>query len=140
MSAIRGPDGIPKRHKCKDLIRYYRRCVLVSAFDGHAILDPFQKGGGSFTGPVEDKLFVDNFLQSRDELPFHYWTHFMHAAQILGEKHGSSTILTFWSNVYERMVDCMHLEPESLERMNSRLSDNEQNWLARCDDSGSCSS
>jgi hypothetical protein len=52
LSAIRGPDGVGKFHKCKPLIRWYRRCVLISAFDGCVIDHPFAPGGGSFTGPV----------------------------------------------------------------------------------------
>lgn len=140
MSAIRGPDGIRKKHKCKDLIRYFRRCLLVSAFEGEVILDPFTKGGGSFTGPVEDRLFVDNFMESRDELPFHYFTHFMHAAQIMGERHSDVSVAMFWKAVYERMVNCLHLRPEPSGVMHKRLGDYELDWLASCDESGSCSS
>lgn len=51
MSAIRGPDGIAKKHKCKPLIRWFRRCILLSAFEGIAIDNPYHPGGGSFTGP-----------------------------------------------------------------------------------------
>lgn len=50
-AAIRAPDGIRKNHPVKVLLRWYRRCVLLSAFDQRALLDPFVKGGGSFTGP-----------------------------------------------------------------------------------------
>src|SRR5262245_58332891 len=51
MSAVRAPDGIKKDHPVKVLMRWYRRCVLISAFDGEALIDPFVEGGGSFTGP-----------------------------------------------------------------------------------------
>lgn len=54
LSAIRGCDGLPKRHKAKNLVKWYRRCVLVSAFDGRVLGDPFEPGGGSFTGPVAE--------------------------------------------------------------------------------------
>jgi len=139
LSAIRGPDGIRKKHPCKDLIRYYRRCLLISAFDKVAILDPYAEGGGSFTGPVSTPFFTDSFMQSRDELPFHYWTHFMHAVQIMGACHGHTDIRIFWTDVYERMVNCMHLNVEYTEDMRKRLGDNLDAWSARCDDSGSCS-
>jgi len=52
-AAIRAPDGIRKDHPAKVLLRWYRRCILVSAFDGKALTDPFVRGGGSFTGPYE---------------------------------------------------------------------------------------
>lgn len=139
LSAIRGPDGIRKKHPCKDLIRYYRRCLLISAFDKSAILNPYSEGGGSFTGPVENPLFTDNFMQSRDELPFHYWTHFMHAAQIMGAYHNNENVRIFWSDIYARMVNCMHLNAESTEDMKKRLGGNRDDWLARCDEAGSCS-
>lgn len=139
LSAIRGPDGVAKGHQCKDLIRFYRRCVLISAFTGEAILDPFAEGGGSFTGPVISSDFVDNFMKSRDELPFHYFTHFMHGSEIVAYKHSDKATREFWSGVYERMVNCLHLYPEKEGFMDRRLSDNEINWLERCDESGSCS-
>jgi hypothetical protein len=52
LTAIRGPDNIRKFHPIKPLHRWFRRCVLVSAFEGAAITGPFTPGGGSFTGPV----------------------------------------------------------------------------------------
>lgn len=50
-AAVRAPDGIKKDHPVKVIMRWYRRCILISAFDGKPILDPFTDGGGSFTGP-----------------------------------------------------------------------------------------
>lgn len=50
-AAVRAPDGLRKDHPIKVIMRWYRRSVLVSAFDGAALNDPFHKGGGSFTGP-----------------------------------------------------------------------------------------
>ncbi len=50
-AAIRAPDGIRKDHPVKVLMRWYRRCVLICAFEGRAIENPFDPGGGSFTGP-----------------------------------------------------------------------------------------
>lgn len=52
LSAIRGCDGLAKRHKAKPLLKWFRRCILLSAFDGRALTDPFEPGGGSFTGPI----------------------------------------------------------------------------------------
>ncbi len=52
LAAIRGPDGIHKNHIAKVLQRWYRRCILVSAFEGKIMTDPYAGGGGSFTGPL----------------------------------------------------------------------------------------
>lgn len=50
-AAIRAPDGLRKDHPTKVLLRWYRRCILYSAFDRRALTCPFEEGGGSFTGP-----------------------------------------------------------------------------------------
>lgn len=54
LSAIRGMDGLPKLHAAKKLLKWYRRCILLSAFDRRALTDPFEPGGGSFTGPIAE--------------------------------------------------------------------------------------
>lgn len=50
-SAIRGPDGFRKHHEAKPLLKFFRRCILMSAFEGKALMNPYEPGGGSFTGP-----------------------------------------------------------------------------------------
>jgi hypothetical protein len=53
LTAVRGPDGIAKYSAAKYLLRWYRRCVLLSSIDGGiALTDPFSNHGGSFTGPT----------------------------------------------------------------------------------------
>lgn len=51
LTAIRGPDGVPKYGPTKMLLRWYRRCTLFSAMDQAVLIDPLCEGGGSFTGP-----------------------------------------------------------------------------------------
>lgn len=149
LSAIRGPDGIRKHHPCKSLIRWFRRCVLYSAFDGVELPTPYDSGGGSFTGrsiaPVDAHWtvamipVVDDFLTARDELPFHYFTHFMHAAEVIGYKHPDKCIREFWKYVYERMVNALHLFPESEDQMDRRLGDDISLWQERSDEASVCS-
>jgi len=141
LSAIRNADGIPKFHKQKQLLRWYRRCVLKSAFDGKELTSPFEEGGGSFTGPINDTLpkVLDDFIDSRDEMSFHYFMHAMHAFEILGYKHPVVSTREFWLEAYTRMVHCCHLWPETEEQMDSRLGDNEEGWKARNDPSSTCS-
>lgn len=52
-AAVRAPDGLRKDHPTKVLLRWYRRCILLSAFDRRALTCPFEEGGGSFTGPFK---------------------------------------------------------------------------------------
>lgn len=51
LTAVRGPDGLPKYHTVKWLLRWYRRCVLRSSFLGVVISNPVESDGGSFLGP-----------------------------------------------------------------------------------------
>src|SRR4051794_40210232 len=104
LTAVRGPDGLPKYHPSKYVLRWYRRCVLLSAMDGRVLTDPVEPNGGSFTGPAltpspgahryrctPDERWcqgmnerIDNYLQSLDEVPHHFQLHLMHAVEILG--------------------------------------------------------
>lgn len=143
LSAIRGMDGMRKFHEAKHVIRFYRRCVLVSAFDGRPLLNPYEGGGGSFTGPwpldITEQSAADAFMNSRDEMPLHYYGHFMHGAQIIGYKHPDKFAREFFYGLYHRMVHALHLWPESEHDMDKRLSDDPAGWEAREDPSACCS-
>lgn len=148
LTAIRGPDGVPKFHKCKPVIRWYRRCVLRSAFDGAEFRNPLAPGGGSFCGPVKDdfdtgpaariwqvqiQFCADDYMEARDELPHHFQMHFMHAAEIVGYKHPDQAIRDWWATLYVRMAHAMHVWPESVFEMDKRLGDDIEQWLDRAD-------
>lgn len=143
MGAVRGPDGVGKYHPSKFLIRWYRRCILMSAFDGKALTTPYAFGGGSFTGPsYEPTVFehdweprmdavVSQYLQSLDELPHHYQMHFLHAVEIVGYKHPDPGIRRWWCRVYYDLVNDLHLSVETEAEMDERLSDDERAWAER---------
>lgn len=156
-AAIRAPDGLRKDHPVKVLMRWYRRCILLSAFDKAVLPDPFCSGGGSFTGPFDlrhaieifrlgedftgelwqnsrENLFAatrEIYLRHVDEMPHHFQLHFMHAAQIVGIHHPNSKIAAWWREFYLMIVNDAHLHPESDSEMNLRLSDNNDAWRAR---------
>jgi hypothetical protein len=140
LAAIRGPDGITKNHVSKVLLRWFRRCILLSAFEGRILETPYEPGGGSFTGPCNypdagvtesiDMAFYD-YMRELDLVPHHFQLHFLHAAEILGYKHPDLQIRGWWINVYLKLVSDMHLLPESEEEMDRRLGDNEQAWRSR---------
>jgi hypothetical protein len=143
------------------LLRWYRRCILLSALDQRVLTDPVEKNGGSFTGPsvTEAELrrecdghalqhcddgcppwwiaamdgHVDEYLRVQDALPFHFQMHLMHAVEILGYKHPDHWTRTWWNGVYVRLVNSLHLHPESLDEMNDRLGDDRSGWLRRAD-------
>jgi hypothetical protein len=140
IASVRGPDGIRKDHVAKLLLRWLRRCFLLSAFDRKVLRSPCEQGGGSFTGPSlpggeydwrheMDKL-VKDYLKTVDELPHHFQLHFMHAAEILGYRHPERNTREWWYSTYLFLVNDMHLQPETIEHMSSRLGDSEKDWRA----------
>jgi len=144
LTAIRGPDGVEKYHSVKYLLRWYRRCVLMSSLDRIVLATPFDRGGGSFTGPSyedpgphdwRDRMdeIVGEYLKSLDALPHHFQAHFMHATEILGYKHPNEPIRSWWHNTYLRLVHDLHLWPESETQLDARLGDDREGWLARND-------
>lgn len=145
LTAIRGPDGLPKYGAIKMLLRWYRRCVLLSAMDGRVLSNPIDNNGGSFTGPSlqgDDDLdcwadrmqeHVNQYLRDLDAIPHHFQMHFMHAVEILGYKHPKLEIRMFWNGVYLRLVHDMHVWPETEAQLDGRLGDSREGWLQRAD-------
>lgn len=149
IAAVRGPDGLRKNHPVKVLMRWYRRSFLVSAMNRRIYTDPFEKGGGSFTGPFEKHHAQDMgltevhnvgwatldrvrgvYLNHVDEIPHHFQLHLMHAAEILGYKHPEARVRDWWREFYEMIVRDAHLTPETEEEMDFRLGDRESQWRA----------
>lgn len=139
LAMVRNADGIPKHHPQKELIKWLRRCILQSAFDRCHLTEPNMPGGGSFTGPVESvQDALNEFIWARDEMTLHYFAHAMHAFEILGYHYPDEKWRKFWFEAYHRMVNALHLEPESKYEMDKRLSDNMNMWKAREDVCGGC--
>lgn len=143
LTAIRGPDGLPKYGSVKMLLRWFRRCVLLSAMDGRALLNPCEVNGGSFTGPSVNppheawefgmNSHVDVYLRELDAIPHHFQMHFMHGAEILGYKHPDERARAWWNTLYKRLVNDMHVHPETESEMDERLGDSRSGWLRRAD-------
>lgn len=167
LTAIRGPDGLPKYGAVKMLLRWFRRCILLSALDQKVLDNPYDENGGSFTGPSFERsqlakkmpgptpkwmqdaghepspdttpwqvlmdTIVDEYLRTLDAIPHHFQLHFMHAVEILGYKHPDDDIRLWWNAVYLRLVNDMHLHPETEEELDSRLGDSRSGWLERAD-------
>jgi hypothetical protein len=148
LTAVRGPDGIAKNHVAKQILRWFRRCTLISAFDGKILNTPYAFGGGSFTGPSYEPTKLDHdwreqmshvvgsYLQTLDELPHHFQLHLMHAAEIIGYKHPDRAIRNWWRETYHRLVHDMHLWPETEAELDNRLGDTFEGWAARNEEAG----
>jgi hypothetical protein len=145
LTAIRGPDNVPKYGPTKMLLRWFRRCILYSAMDRKILKTPYEFGGGSFTGPnYEATTFthdwrplmddiVSEHLRLLDGLPHHFQMHFLHAAEICGYKHPDVEARAWWNRTYARLVHDLHLWPETEEQLDRRLGDSREQWLERND-------
>jgi len=142
VAAVRGPDGLRKEHPSKLLCRWLRRSFMFSAFDRRPFDNPWELGGGSFTGPScfpegdhpwekPMDMAVKEYLSLVDEIPHHFQLHFMHAAEILGYKHDNLRIRKWWAKTYRQLVNDAHLFPESEAQMDRRLGDFEEHWRER---------
>lgn len=155
LTAVRGPDGLPKEHVAKKLLRWLRRTFLLLAFTREILPRPYSSGGGSFTGPSMDTeeplepddevvqkafdreawktmaAYATEYIGCMDEMPMHFHFHLIHAAQIIGYKHPDEWTRAWWKEFYLRLVNAHHLFPESEELMDLRLGDSEAAWRAR---------
>jgi hypothetical protein len=120
-----------------------------------AILNPYAEGGGSFTGPsceieLTGPSFMDppssetlqlrwmramdevvtKYMSILDGVPHHFQLHFLHAAEIVGYRHEDPDIGSWWIRTYARLVNDMHLKPETANEMDKRLGDFEADWRA----------
>lgn len=128
------------------------------------LVTPDEKGGGSFTGPSYHfvdytdgssmcvagtymfsanrgdgwsfimQQIVGEYIRGADELPHHWYRHFMHGVEIMGYKHPDEHIRQFWHQVYTRLCRDLHLNPETIEQLNSRLGDNRADWIRAGDE------
>lgn len=148
LTAIRGPDGLAKYSEVKLLLRWFRRCILVSALDNTVLTNPHDQRGGSFTGPsLPNKHYsqhltlwaepmdcvVTGYVKALDAIPLHFHCHFIHAVEILGYKHPDNHIKSWWYNTYVRLVSLFHLNPETEEEMDYRLGDSRDQWESKSD-------
>lgn len=156
LTAIRGPDGVRKDHVSKLVLRWLRRCILISAFDRCVLTNPYDVRGGSFTGPSMDHsvseydglmryyplgghgrktwpdAMVDIFgvyIKATDELPHHFQAHVRNSIEILGYKHPDQYIRESWFGFYLLLCDDLHLNREMEDQMDYRLADNKEQWL-----------
>jgi hypothetical protein len=148
LTAVRGPDGLPKYGGVKMLLRWYRRCILISSLDGEMLTNPSDPRGGSFMGPSFDRGFIEednrpwqrgmdmilsDYLRELDAVPHHFQLHLLHSFEIVGYKHPVDEIRAWFRAAYERLVHDMHLWPETEVELDGRLNDTRTGWLNRAD-------
>ncbi len=113
--ALRGCDGVPKSDPAKPLIRYYRNVILNNA------AKPGTKGYSVFMMAKPPSL-KDVFYQRPDHYPVHWLMHFLYGAEIVGYKHPDERVREYWKAIYFKGVTAIHLNPETEEQLDKRLS------------------
>lgn len=124
--ALRGPDGFPKHHASKPILWFLRACVLRSAHTGNMMqhgehIPTFMSMRACNTTVWLDQLKA--FREVEDELPLHYYTHLMHAAQVLAYKHEDKLLRERWAVFYKQCCGYLHCPSESESEMDVRLND-----------------
>lgn len=125
MLALRGPDGFAKHHPCKPLLRFYRALLIKDASLGRMLED------GEYNSMMDMRPMTEarwehmlrEFAEVEDSLPLHFYTHLMHAAQILAYKHPRVSVRYMWGEFYAQCCAYLHLPQESEVEMDKRLND-----------------
>lgn len=118
-SATRGCDDAPKRpyDSPERLLTSYIRYLVFNPADQRELDVP-----GSFM-QAEPPEF-DSWKQSDfGHYPVHWFAHFMHAFQVLGNHHPDPRHRAYCRAAYEKLVHGMHLRPEPAEDMERRLTE-----------------
>lgn len=113
LTALRGVDGAIKQDPSKNFCKAMRMTLLQNASPGKGTFMQFTIKG-------EDAL---RFVENIDHYPVHWVLHFTHAAEIVGYKCPHKELREWWHEFYLRMVNAMHMNPETEEALDIRLSD-----------------
>lgn len=116
LTAIRGCDNRPINDPVKPIIQEYRSIILYDAA-------PTEESSDGFMNQYTDEE-LDNFLNHVDEYPVHWFTHFMHAVEIIGYKHPNNEIKNRWNKLYTKLCeDGLKVSTEDENQLDERLKD-----------------
>ncbi len=110
LSALRGPD-LSRPFAIKKLNRWLRDVTQKNA-------DPSSEYMKDKTLPSDEELKLE-----LGYCTMHYFTHLMHALEIVGYQHPKEKTRDTALMYYSIMVEFVHLNPETKEEFNRRLED-----------------
>jgi hypothetical protein len=123
LASLRGCDGLGKNDPSKVFTKRMRATLLKNADTSST----FMPKGASDQGPYlsdEDKAAIDKFFYKEiDAYPVHWLMHFLQAAEIVGYQCPDLFSAQYWWYFYKAGVKALHLNPETLEQMLTRLGD-----------------
>lgn len=96
----------------RQLVQFLRYCIMNPA-DIREVNIP-----GAFFRSKPPENFKASYL---GHYPLHWFTHIMHALEIVGYEHPDSIIKNQAIEIYNKMVHSLHLNPETRDEMWKRL-------------------
>jgi hypothetical protein len=110
LSSLRGPD-LSRPVAVKKLNRWLRGITQNNA-------DPSTE--------YMKEIILPDIEDLKEEVGYctmHYFTHLMHALEIIGYKHPDKSVREIGEKYYLGLVDFVHLNPETANQMEKRLED-----------------
>jgi len=117
ITAVRGPDGMPKFNRAKEIVKVLRGHILVCA-EGDVGRTPFMTRDMS---KIEFKGLCTEFFSDHDSVPHHFYMHLIHAAQAIGVYHPDRDIADMWTYFYLRACTDLHMNPETSQQFEKRM-------------------
>lgn len=128
--ALRGPDGLPKEHPSKNIVRTLRACVMNSGREGVPMdlgqrfkTDSFMRMDLITSDHIWNIQCVSPFFDHLDQYNIHFYQHFIHAAAVLGFNHPIDEVKRRWQHFYLLGCSKLHMSPETEVQFTNRLKD-----------------
>lgn len=123
LTAVRGCDNEPKSWTRQGVA--YSQGRRLTAFIRYCFMNPAdprevdREEGAFFQSNPPDPFKPSEF----GHLPQHWYSHAMHALEIIGQRHPDSRIGGQAFRLYLLMVHNLHLNPETTSQMEARLTE-----------------
>lgn len=122
LTAVRGCDLEPKQWTSMGFSDSPGR--RLTAFIRYCFMNPADPREVDIPGAFFQSTPPEKFKPSEfGHLPLHWYTHVMHALEIIGNCHPEFTFAQEANQLYQSMVHGLHLNPESREQMFTRLTE-----------------
>jgi hypothetical protein len=122
LTAVRGCDLEPKAWTATGFSESPGR--RITAFIRWCFMNPADEREVDIPGAFFQSLPPENFKPSEfGHLPLHWYTHVMHALEVIGYRHPVYNIQMDARALYEAMVHGLHLNVEHSPQMIERLSE-----------------
>lgn len=117
LTAVRGCDHTPKYpldSPERQLVACLRYAFMVPADEREIGIEP-----GAFF-----QTQLPTFKPSAiGHYPQHWFAHVMHASEVIGYRHPNAALRVAWLRVYREFCRSLHVNPETLEQFEARLSE-----------------